>query len=74
MIFFFTNFFYKFFFFLKIDEAIDWSKKVLEINRNNLKANILYGCSLIKKAHLEKHHSNKMKYFNEALEAFKKYV
>jgi hypothetical protein len=58
--------------YLKIDEAIDWSKKVLEINENNLKGNIIFGCSLIKKAYLEKQHGNKMKYLNEALESFKK--
>ena len=57
--------------YLKIDEAIDWSKKVLEINENNLKGNIIFGCSLIKKAYLEKQHGNKMKYLNEALESFK---
>jgi len=58
--------------YLKIDEAIDWSKKVLEINENNLKGNIIFGCSLIKKAYLEKQRGNKIKYLNEALESFKK--
>lgn len=58
---------------MQIDEAIDWSKKALELSSGlNIKANILYGCSLIKKALLEKLHNKKLNYLNDALEAFTK--
>lgn len=56
-----------------IDEAIEWSMKVIEISSTkNTKAYILLGCSLCIKAKLQKKHADQKALYDRALDSFKK--